>query len=68
MAHRVIKKLKPFKKTEDFLWAPRVKKKKKKILGKNKISYGAQSNQTFEAFLKYLEKICIHGSSTDSFT
>ncbi len=31
--------------------------KKKKILWKNKISYGAQSNQKFKAFLKYLEKI-----------
>ncbi len=30
---------------------------KKKLLGKNKISYGAQSNQKFEAFLKCLEKI-----------
>ncbi len=30
---------------------------KKKLLGKNKISYGAQSNQKLEAFLKYLEKI-----------
>ncbi len=30
---------------------------KKKLLGKNKTSSGAQSNQKFEAFLKYFEKI-----------
>ncbi len=39
MTHRVIKKLKPFKKTEDFLQ-------------KSKISYGTQSNQNIEAFKK----------------
>ncbi len=33
------------------------KKKKKKLLGKNILFYGLQSNQKFEAFLKYLEKI-----------
>ncbi len=58
MAHRVIKKLKPFEKKRRFLMAHRViKKKEKKLLGKNKTSYGAQNNQKFEAFLKYLEKI-----------
>ncbi len=35
MAHRVIKKLKPFKKLEDFL---------------QQISYGTQNNQKIEAF------------------
>ncbi len=30
--------------------------KKKKLLGKNKISYDARSDQKFEAFLKYLKK------------
>ncbi len=30
---------------------------KKKLLGENKISYGALSNQKFETFLKYVEKI-----------
>ncbi len=56
MAHRVIKKLKAFS-NQRFLIAHRVIKKKKKLFGKNKISYGAQSDQTFEAFLKYLENI-----------
>ncbi len=44
------------------------KKKKKKILGKNIISYGAQSNQKCEAFLKYLEIIWNHWLSLNSFT
>ncbi len=51
MAHRVIKKLKPFKKTEYSLKRRVIKKKK--LLGKNKISYSAQSNQRS----LYLEKI-----------
>ncbi len=63
MAHRIIKKLKPFKKkkNEDFLqqisYGAQSNKKKKKLLGKYKISYSAQSNQKSEAFLKCLEKI-----------
>ncbi len=47
--------------------AHRAIKKKKKLLGKNKISYGPQSNQKFEAFVKYLEKIWNHGSALNSF-
>ncbi len=54
MAHRVIKHLKPLKKPKIYGVQSN---KKKKILGKNIISYGALSNQQFEAFLKYLEKI-----------
>ncbi len=55
MAHKSNQKIEALKKNRRFLMAHRVIKKKK--IGKNKISYGAQSNQKFEAFLKYLEKI-----------